>query len=58
MPGDNPRLLEALPKKDHFHCPLKVLVFSSETLLFGLSNILCVFILVFLLVVLRNLGFG
>lgn len=30
MPGDNPRLLEALPKKDHFHYPLNVLVFSSE----------------------------
>ena len=30
MPGDNPRLLEALPKKDHFHCPLNVLVFSNE----------------------------
>ena len=38
MPGDNPRLLEALPKKDHFHCPLNVLVFSSETLLFHLLH--------------------
>jgi|GEM_PF-3874690 len=38
MPGDNPRLLEALPKKDHFHCPLNVLVFSSETLLFQLLH--------------------
>lgn len=34
MPGDNPRLLEALPGKDHFHHPLKVLVFASATSLF------------------------
>lgn len=30
MPGDSPRLLEALPRKDHFHYQLTVLVFSSE----------------------------
>lgn len=30
MPGDNPRLPEALPKKDHFHYPLNMLVFSIE----------------------------